>query len=45
DKQEFHRLLTAIVNAPQDLYPDMALVNAVSQNKAKRMLAQEEEWF
>lgn len=45
DRPQFHRLLTAIVNAPSDLYPDMALVNAVSQSKAKRMLAQEEEWF
>ena len=45
DRKEFHRLLTSVVNAPSDLYPDMALVNAISQHKAKQMLAKEDAWF
>jgi len=45
DRQQFHERLTAVVNAPPDLYPDMALVNAIAQQKAGRLLAKEEEWF
>jgi hypothetical protein len=45
DRNRFHRLLTGIVHAPPDLYPDMALANAIAQRKARALLAKEEEWF
>ncbi|HJV96603.1 MAG TPA: TRAP transporter TatT component family protein [Albitalea sp.] len=45
DRQQFHQLLTEIVHAPPDLYPDMALANAIAQHKAGQLLAKEEEWF
>jgi len=45
DRQQFHEMLTTVVNAPPDLYPDMALANAIAQQKAKRLLAREAEWF
>jgi hypothetical protein len=45
DRQQFHERLTAVVDAPPDLFPDMALANAIAQQKAKRLLAREAEWF
>ena len=45
DRKSFHDRLTAIVNTPPNLFPEMALVNAVAQHKAKLLLAKEEEWF
>jgi hypothetical protein len=41
----FHQRLTAILEAPADLYPQMALVNAISKHKAALLLEQEGEWF
>ncbi|MCR4331418.1 MAG: TRAP transporter TatT component family protein [Sulfuricaulis sp.] len=45
DRKQFHERLIAAVNAPPDIYPEMALVNAIAQQKARRLLAREEEWF
>jgi hypothetical protein len=41
----FHDTLVYILEAPQDLYPDMALVNAISQQRAGYLLTLEDEWF
>ena len=45
DRKQFHERLIAVVNAPPDIYPEMALVNAIAQQKAGKLLAKEEEWF
>jgi hypothetical protein len=45
DRKQFHDKLTAVVDAPPDLYPEMALANAIAQRKAKILLKREEEWF
>jgi hypothetical protein len=45
DRKQFHERLIAVVNAPPGIYPEMALVNAIAQQKAGRLLAKEEEWF
>lgn len=45
DRHRFHELLTHVVDAPPDIYPAMALVNAIAQRKAKQLLADEEKWF
>jgi hypothetical protein len=45
DRRQFHERLTAVVNAPSDIFPEMALVNAIAKQKAKQMLAREAEWF
>ncbi len=45
DRKQFHERLVAVVNAPPDIYPEMALVNAIAQQKARKLLAKEEEWF
>ena len=45
DQQAFHTRLERVVNAPDDLYPEMALVNGISKQKAKRLLEHEKDWF
>jgi hypothetical protein len=45
DRRRFHERLTAVVNAPSDIFPEMALVNAIAKQKAKQLLAKENEWF
>ncbi|MGD8630196.1 MAG: TRAP transporter TatT component family protein [Gammaproteobacteria bacterium] len=41
----FHDTLQYIVDAPEGLYPEMALVNAISRQRAGYLLALEDEWF
>jgi TRAP transporter T-component len=41
----FHDTLLYILEAPQGLYPEMALVNAISKQRAGYLLALEDEWF
>jgi tetratricopeptide (TPR) repeat protein len=45
DQQAFHRRLTAIVEAPDDLYPEMALVNGIAKQRAAILLDLEGDWF
>jgi hypothetical protein len=45
DRESFHRHLTAVIHAPANLDPDLALVNAVAQEKSRKLLTQEEELF
>lgn len=45
DRRQFHERLTAVVNAPSDIFPEMALANAIARQKAGQMLKKEEEWF
>jgi TRAP transporter T-component len=45
DRKQFHERLTAVVDAPPDIFPEMALANAIARHKAKRLLAREAEWF
>jgi len=41
----FHDTLLYILEAPQGLYPEMALVNAISKQRAEYLLELEDEWF
>ena len=45
DRQDFHDRLTAIVNAPDDLMPELALQNQIAKRKAALLLKKESEWF
>jgi hypothetical protein len=45
DRSLFHDLLTRVVEAPPDLLPEQRLANAVAQNRARQLLAHEEELF
>ncbi|MGO9446133.1 MAG: TRAP transporter TatT component family protein [Thiobacillaceae bacterium] len=45
DRDRFHKLLTGVLEAPDNLDPDQALSNAIAKRKAKRLLEQENQWF
>lgn len=45
DKQDFHDRLTAIINAPDDLMPELGLQNQIAKRKARFLLKKESEWF
>lgn len=45
DQQAFHNLLTHIIQASDNLYPEQALINKISKYKASLLLNKEEQWF
>lgn len=45
NRRAFHDKLTAVVSAPLDLYPEMALANTIAQHKATMLLKKEDELF
>ncbi|MDH3342571.1 MAG: TRAP transporter TatT component family protein, partial [Gammaproteobacteria bacterium] len=45
DREDFHNRLTKIINAPDDLSPDLALLNQITKRKAKMLLKEEDKWF
>jgi hypothetical protein len=45
NRTAFHDALQYIVEAPDGLYPEMALVNAIIQQRAAYLLELEDEWF
>ncbi len=45
DRQDFHDRLTAIINAPEDLYPELTLLNQIAKQKAGLLLNKEDQWF
>lgn len=45
DQQAFHAHLTKVVNAPDDLFPDMAFANRIAKQRARLLLGKEKEWF
>jgi hypothetical protein len=45
DRDAFHRHLTSVIEAPDDLSADMALMNAVAKQQAAELLNAEDDWF
>ena len=47
DHDDFVKRLTRIVNAPDNLYPELALINKIAKRKAAHLLKswKESEWF
>jgi len=45
NQQAFQQRLLGILEAPDDLYPQMALINAISKDKAALLLEYEDDWF
>jgi hypothetical protein len=45
NRTAFHDKLQSILDAPQGIYPEMALVNAICKQRAVYLLALEDEWF
>jgi uncharacterized protein HemY len=45
DRTAFHDTLVNIQSAADDLYPEMALANAIAKQKAAALLTHEDDWF
>jgi hypothetical protein len=45
DQQQFHRLLTRVVNDPIGSFPEMELANQVARERARYLLEMEADWF
>jgi len=45
DQEDFHQRLTAIIDAPEDLYPELTLLNQITKRKARILLDKEDQWF
>ena len=45
DQKMFHDKLTAVINAPDNLFPDVELINKIAKKKAGLLLKMENEWF
>ena len=45
DRAAFHNKLTAVIAAPDDLFPEMAFANRVAKQRAQFLLSKEAEWF
>lgn len=45
DQNDFHQRLTGIINAPEDLYPELTLLNQIAKQKARLLLDKEDQWF
>jgi len=45
DREQFNQLLTGIVNAPDDLMPELGLQNQIAKRKAGLLLKKENKWF
>jgi tetratricopeptide (TPR) repeat protein len=45
DRQDFHDRLTAVINAPDDLMPELGLQNQIAKRKAALLLKKESGWF
>ena len=45
DQEAFHNRLTRVIEAPDDLYPEMALANILAKQRAEYLLSMEDDWF
>jgi hypothetical protein len=45
DQQDFHARLKRVIDAPEDLMPELGLQNEIAKRKARILLQKESEWF
>jgi len=45
DQEAFQRHLSYVIEAPDDLYPEAALMNGIAKQRATLLLAAEDDWF
>ncbi len=45
DQIDFRQRLKFIINAPEDIYPELTLLNQIAKRKAKLLLGMEQKWF
>ena len=45
DQNDFHQRLTKVIDAPEDLYPELTLLNQIAKRKARLLISKEAQWF
>ncbi|MDH5472437.1 MAG: TRAP transporter TatT component family protein [Gammaproteobacteria bacterium] len=45
NKEAFHTRLLKIINSPDNIYPEQALITMIAKQKAKLFLSMEDQWF
>jgi hypothetical protein len=45
DQAGFNKRLTRVIEAPDNLYPEMALLNSIAKQRARHLLTLEDDWF
>ncbi len=45
DRTGFHKKLMAVLDAPDDAFPEMGFANQVAKQRARYLLSKESEWF
>ena len=45
DRAAFNQRLTRVIEAPENLAPDMALMNAIAKQQAAELIKAEDDWF
>ncbi|VAW54716.1 hypothetical protein MNBD_GAMMA05-1301 [hydrothermal vent metagenome] len=45
DQNDFHTRLTRVIDAPEDIYPELTLLNQIAKRKARLLIKQEGKWF
>lgn len=45
DQQAFQRRLSYVIEAPDDLFPEAALMNGIAKQRATLLLTAEDDWF
>ncbi len=45
DQEDFHQRLNKVIDAPEDLYPELTLLNQIAKRKAAILLDKEKQWF
>jgi hypothetical protein len=45
DQNDFHERLTKIIDAPEDLYPELTMLNQIAKRKARLLISKEDQWF
>ena len=45
DQTDFRQRLNRVIDAPEDLYPELTLLNQIAKRKARLLLNKEAKWF
>jgi tetratricopeptide (TPR) repeat protein len=45
DQAGFNKRLMRVIEAPDNLYPEMALINGIAKQRARHLLTLEDDWF
>ncbi len=45
DQNDFRKRLKKVIDAPEDLYPELTLLNQIAKRKARLLINKEAQWF